>query len=95
MDITAIVIEGSQGTTGNNNNTSRPGTPVHNGTVVNFTTTLGSIEPAEATTTSGRATVRLVADGRSGTAVVTAYSGAAIETLEVTIASSGGSTAGR
>ena len=87
-DIIAILIEGGQFTTGIGNNdatTTGLGTPVHNGTVVNFTTTLGTIEPAEAKTTSGRVTVRLVADGRSGTAVVTAFSGAAIQTIEITI----------
>jgi Bacterial Ig-like domain (group 1)/PKD domain len=57
--------------------TEEPGTPVQNGTVVTFTTTLGRIEPPEARTTNGRATVRLLADGRSGTATVTALSGGA------------------
>jgi Bacterial Ig-like domain (group 1)/PKD domain len=57
--------------------TEAPGTPVQNGTVVTFTTTLGRIEPPEARTTNGRATVRLLADGRSGTATVTALSGGA------------------
>jgi hypothetical protein len=54
-----------------------PGTPVQNGTVVTFTTTLGRIEPPEARTTNGRVTVRLLGDGRSGTATVTALSGGA------------------
>jgi len=57
--------------------TEAPGTPVQNGTVVTFTTTLGRIEPPEARTTNGRVTVRLLADGRSGTATVTALSGGA------------------
>lgn len=61
------------------------GTPVHNGTLVNFTTSLGRIEPAEARTVNGRVTVVLVADGRSGTATVTAFSGSATQTLEVKI----------
>jgi hypothetical protein len=51
------------------------GTPVQNGTVVNFTTTLGTIEPNEARTNNGKATVRLVAGTRSGTAEVRAFSG--------------------
>lgn len=53
------------------------GTPVQNGTVVSFTTTLGRIEPAEARTQNGKVTVKLTADGRSGTATVTAFSGGA------------------
>jgi hypothetical protein len=57
--------------------TEAPGTPVQNGTVVTFTTTLGRIEPPEARTTNGRVTVRLLGDGRSGTATVTALSGGA------------------
>jgi hypothetical protein len=34
--------------------TEPAGTPVHNGTLVTFTTTLGRVEPAEARTTNGR-----------------------------------------
>lgn len=86
-EIVAVLIEGSlSGGTGTGG-TINPGTgtPVHNGTVVTFTTTLGRIEPAEAKTTAGRATVRLVADGRSGTATVTAFSGSAVQTVDVTI----------
>lgn len=84
-DITAVLIEGvlAGGTT--TSVTAGGGTPVHNGTLVTFTTTLGRLEPAEAKTTDGRATVRLVADGRSGTATITAHSGAATETLDVAI----------
>ncbi|MCC7044682.1 MAG: Ig-like domain-containing protein [Acidobacteria bacterium] len=89
-DIVAVLIEGAlQGGTGTDGGTTAAGagTPVHNGTVVTFTTTLGRLEPAEAKTTAGRATVRLVADGRSGTATVTAFSGGASQTLEVNIGS--------
>jgi adhesin/invasin len=64
VDVIATVIEDA-------------GTPVQNGTVVTFTTTLGRFEPAEARTNSGKATARLVADGRSGTATVFATSGGA------------------
>ncbi|ODS59458.1 MAG: hypothetical protein ABS36_00540 [Acidobacteria bacterium SCN 69-37] len=85
--ITAVLIEGALTGSGTDGSTTAAGTgtPVHNGTVVTFTTTLGRIEPAEAKTTAGRATVRLVADGRSGIATVTAFSGGAGQTLEVTI----------
>jgi Bacterial Ig-like domain (group 1)/PKD domain len=63
-DIVATVIESS-------------GTPVQNGTVVSFTTTLGRIEPSEARTRNGKVTVKFTADGRSGVALVTAFSGGA------------------
>lgn len=61
-NITATVIEPS-------------GTIVQNGTVVTFVTTLGTFEPAEARTNAGKATVRLNTQGRSGRAVVRAFSG--------------------
>jgi hypothetical protein len=53
------------------------GTPVHNGTLVSFTTTLGRLEPAEARTHNGQAIVSLVSSGQSGTARVVAFSGGA------------------
>jgi hypothetical protein len=62
VDITATVIEAA-------------GTPVNNGTVVNFTTTLGTIDPVEARTTNGKTTVKLLAGTKSGTAEVRAFSG--------------------
>src|SRR6187401_2343273 len=87
-DVTAFVIEGAQGA-GSDDEPGQvvpgSGTPVHNGTEVFFTTTLGRIEPADARTTSGRATARLVGSGISGTAVVRATSGGATSTIEVDI----------
>lgn len=89
-DIVATVIEqgtassgGGEGTTP----TSSPGagTPVHNGTLVTFTTTLGSIEPREARTHNGQVTVKFRADGRSGTAKVTAFSGGTSGSLELVV----------
>jgi PKD repeat protein len=74
-DLVAVLIEAEGGA----------GTPVHNGTLVNFTTSLGRIEPAEARTVNGRVTVVLRADGRSGIATVTAFSGSATNTLDVRI----------
>jgi adhesin/invasin len=69
------------------------GTPVHNGTVVTFTTTLGRIDPAEARTHNGRVNVRLSSDGRSGTATVTAFSGGAVsEAIDVLIGSAAAET---
>ena len=79
-DIVATVIE-------------EAGTVVQNGTVVSFTTTLGRIEPAEARTQNGKVTVKLTADGRSGTAQVTAFSGGTVsEKLELPIGSAAAET---
>jgi hypothetical protein len=62
VELTATVIESA-------------GTPVQNGTVVNFTTTLGTIDPLDARTQNGRVTVTLWAGTVSGTAEVRALSG--------------------
>lgn len=79
-DIVATVIEVS-------------GTAVQNGTVVSFVTTLGRIEPAEARTQNGKVTVKFTADGRSGTAEVTAFSGgASSEKLPLPIGSAAAET---
>lgn len=90
MDVIAVLIEGGIG--GGNNPGVEPGvgTTVHDGTVVTFTTTLGRIEPVEARTKDGRVTVRLVGDGRTGTAVVTAISGPAIGSIEIAVGDTGG-----
>jgi adhesin/invasin len=53
------------------------GTPVHNGTVVTFTTNVGVIEPREARTEGGIARATFRANGQSGTATISAFSGAA------------------
>jgi hypothetical protein len=87
-EIVAVVIEGAQGVgteTEPGAIVAGVGTPVHDGTLVVFTTSLGRIEPSEAETVDGRAVVRLVADGRSGTATITAFSGGATNTLDVDI----------
>lgn len=57
--------------------TESAGTAVQNGTTVIFTSDFGRMDPAEAKTQNGRATVRFVASGQSGTVKVNAYSGAA------------------
>ncbi len=62
------------------------GTPVQNGTLVTFTTTLGRVEPTEARTSNGQVRVRFFAGNQSGTATVTAFSGGAsgrIESLRI------------
>lgn len=54
------------------------GTPPHSGTRVTFTTSLGRLEPAEASTdVGGRVTVTFVAGGANGTATISAVSGGA------------------
>jgi hypothetical protein len=88
VEIVATVIE--QGSTAppaggdGTGTTSTPGsgTPVHNGTLVSFTTTIGRIEPAEARTHNGQVRVRFVAAGQSGVATITAFSGGASGRLE-------------
>ena len=94
MEVVATVIEQgtastattppANGQTPPTTSTSTPGagTPVHNGTVVTFTTTIGRIEPSEARTNNGQVRVRFHADGQSGTAVITAFSGGASGKLE-------------
>jgi hypothetical protein len=58
------------------------GTPVQNGTLVSFTTTLGRIEPSEARTSNGQVRVKLITGAQSGTATITAFSGGASGKLE-------------
>jgi len=79
VEIIATVIEqGTAPASGQQQQaTAGAGTPVHNGTLVTFTTTLGVVEPREARTHNGQVTVRLIADGRSGVATVIAFSGGA------------------
>lgn len=89
-EITAVLVQGALGASTGDDGTTTSGTigggqPVRNGTMVTFTTTLGRMEPAEVETNGGRATVRLLTDGRSGTATITAFSGSAAQTLEVVV----------
>jgi hypothetical protein len=49
--------------------------PVHNGTVVNFTTTIGNFDLTECRTHDGTCSVRLAPAGTSGKATVRAFSG--------------------
>jgi len=53
------------------------GTPVHNGTVVRFTTSLGRVDPVEAQTRNGVATTTFFAGNVSGIAAIRAISGGA------------------
>ncbi len=78
IDIIATLIENGTASSGTGSTTTpAAGTPVHNGTLVSFTTTIGRIEPAEARTTNGRVTVKFIGDGRSGAATILAHSGGA------------------
>lgn len=68
---------GTPATTPTSTSTPGAGTPVQNGTLVSFTTTLGRIEPSEARTNNGQVRVKLITGNQSGTASVTAFSGGA------------------
>jgi hypothetical protein len=73
------------GTTGagtTSTSTTGSGTPVQNGTLVSFTTTIGRIEPTEARTSNGQVKVRFIPGGQSGSATITAYSGGASGKIE-------------
>jgi hypothetical protein len=94
VEIIATVIEngtastptqpGNGNGTGGTTTTSSPGagTPVQNGTLVSFTTTIGRIEPSEARTQNGQVRVKFVSNGQSGTATITAFSGGASGKIE-------------
>jgi hypothetical protein len=88
IEIIATLIEQgvaqTPGTGTGNGSTSTPGagTPVHNGTLVTFTSTIGRVEPREARTQNGQVRVKFIAGTQSGTARITAYSGGAVATLD-------------
>ena len=63
-EITAVVVESG-------------GTPVQNGTLVQFSATLGRVEPAEVETRGGVARTTFIAGNTSGTARIRALSGGA------------------
>lgn len=88
VDIVAVLLE--QGTTstpdsGTSSTTAGAGTPVHNGTLVSFTSTIGRVEPAEARTENGSVKVRFIGDGRSGAAKILAYSGGARSEMTINV----------
>jgi adhesin/invasin len=88
ITIIATVIENgaapSTGTGTGTSTTSRAGagTPVQNGTLISFTTTLGRIEPSEARTHNGQVSVKFISGGASGNATITAFSGGASAQLQ-------------
>ena len=62
------------------------GTPVHDGTIVSFSATLGRIDPPEVATVGGRADATFTAGAASGVADLRAYSGeAAAGPVQVTV----------
>lgn len=72
-EVTAVVIESA-------------GTPVQNGTVISFSSSLGVIEPREGRTQNGQVTVRYIAGTQSGKAAISAFSGGAkSENLEILV----------
>jgi PKD repeat protein len=78
IEVTATVIEQGSGASGGTGGaTAAAGQPVHNGTVITFTTTIGSFDLKEARTHNGQVNVRLIGNGQSGTASVFAFSGGA------------------
>ncbi len=70
------------------------GTPAHDGTLVTFTTTLGTLDPQEAVTSNGQAVVTLRAGTQSGTAEVSAFSGGARPETPLTITIGAAAAAG-
>lgn len=81
IQITATVLESS-------------GTPVQNGTLVSFVTTVGQINPSEARTQNGQVSVTFLGSGQSGEAQIQAISGGAKLTAPLTI-KVGGAAASR
>ncbi len=73
---------GTPTATTSSTSTAGAGTPVQNGTLVSFTTTIGRIEPSEARTNNGQVRVKFIAGTQSGTATITAFSGGASGKLE-------------
>ena len=66
--------------------TEQSGTPVHNGTMVTFTGSLGTFDPVEAFTENGTARTTFRANGQSGTVKIGAVSGSAKATeIEIKI----------
>ena len=85
VDIIAVLVEQGTAASDDSTSTSASGTPVHNGTLVSFTTNIGRIEPAEAQTENGRAVVKFIGDGRSGAATILAYSGGARSEISLNV----------
>lgn len=88
VTIIATLIESGTATSGSGSgstSTTGGGTPVHNGTHVTFTTTLGQMQPSDAVTTNGQTQATLITGSQSGTAHITAYSGGASKTIDLSV----------
>lgn len=72
----------------------KAGTPVHNGTIVTFTSSFGTVEPREARTdASGKAYAKFIGSSQSGVAKIGAFSGAAKATeIEVKVGAAAAET---
>lgn len=68
------------------------GNPVQNGTVITFTTSLGTVTPVEVGTTNGKATVTFNAGSQSGTALINAFSGSSGTSASATTGTGGTTT---
>ena len=86
-DITALLLRGGFSADAV---TKGVGPPVKDDTVVNFITTLGRIEPSQAKTKDGLATVTLFGGGQAGTAKVTAFSGSSSTSIDITLTAAAG-----
>jgi hypothetical protein len=88
VTITVDVREAGSGAPGENGE-SNPvvggGTPVHNGTLVTFSAAGGTMSPSEGRTIGGKVTVDFIGGGSTGKAVITASSGPATKTHEITL----------
>jgi hypothetical protein len=89
INVTATLVQGSgtPSTPGNGATTTPSGVaqPVHDGTQVTFTTSLGTIDPVTATTKGGQVTVQLSGNGQTGTAKITAFSGTVTASTTITV----------
>ena len=92
INVTATLVQGSgtqqQGNGTGNSTPTTPapvGQPVHDGTQVTFTTSLGTIDPVMATTKGGQVTVQLSGNGQTGTAKITAFSGTVTASTTITV----------
>src|SRR6266849_5785371 len=68
--VATVILNGQAPSSGAGSGTTTTrtggGTPVQNGTVITFTTTIGRIEPSEARTHNGQVSVRLITGSTSG-----------------------------
>ncbi len=91
--VATVVNNGSTSTGTTTTTATGAGTPVEDGTVISFTTTVGTIQPATATTVGGQATVTFNAGTQSGSAQIFAYSGGAKNATAVAILVGGAAVA--